>query len=86
MNQSGLEANVCSGIKARESACDSSNTKYRVRKRLMFWSKKLIATSSHFRLTVLHQEQYTCNHTCQLEYKQKFILTNQNLKQMCAAG
>ena len=33
-------------------------------------------------LTVVHQEQN--NYTCQLEYKQKFMLTNQNLKRMWA--
>ena len=56
----------------------------------MLWSYKLIyvsfyrATASHFGLIFLHQEQIS--YTSQLEYEEKFKWTNQNLKQMCAAG
>lgn len=68
---------------------DSSFTKY-VRKRVMLWSYKLIyvsfyrATASHFGMIFLHQEQIS--YTSQLEYEEKFKWTNQNLKQICAAG
>ena len=56
----------------------------------MLWSYKLIyvsfyrATASHFGLIFLRQEQIS--YTSQLEYEEKFKWTNQNLKQMCAAG
>ena len=60
------------------------------KKRVMFWAYNLIyvsfnpASSRHFGLNFVHQEQIS--YTSQSEYEEKFKWTNQNLKQMCAAG